>query len=165
MTTGRPDPGPNQQTAAVDTNASAQTSSRSPRTCCFQPVQTRTYPNRTERPERLNHPAAANTAEQDRTGPNAGSRHPMLDLGNSRSCSAAQARANSLEKLVSGRKNHHEIAQNCTLHSHDLQQNTGLPQDSPLEEKIRSTPCADNPGPTLSSHCEHRVQPQNSRPR
>jgi len=135
MTTGRPDPGPNQRTAAVDTNDSAQTSSRSSRTCSLQPVRNRTHPNRTEHCEHRNRSQAANAAEQTRTGSNAATRDLKAVLLMTRHPETASEPLTSLPKPASDRKNHHDIAQKCTLRSHDLQQNTALPRVFPAEEK------------------------------
>jgi len=113
MTTGRPDPGPNQRTAAVDTNDSAQTSSRSPRTCSLQPVQNRTYPNRTEHSEHRNRSQAANAAEQTRTGSNAATRDLKAVLLITRQPETASGPLSALPKPASDRQNHHETDQNC----------------------------------------------------
>ena len=113
MTTGRPDPGPNQRTAAVDTNDSAQTSSRSPRTCSLQPVQNRTYPNRTEHSEHRNRSQAANAAEQTRTGSNAAVRDLKAVPLMIQHPETALEPLSSLPTPASDRQNHHETDQNC----------------------------------------------------
>jgi len=132
----QPHPGPCQRTAAV--NANVQTPSSSPRTCCLQPAQNRTYPNRTEHSEHLNQSQAANAAEQARTGSNAATRdlkavplmirHPetaLEPLSSPKTCFRPTKPSPNCPKLIT----------NCPPNSHDLQQNTALPQDLPPEEK------------------------------